>query len=202
MAATTITLDVLKGSIPAACFAADKAVSAAIVMVDGLETLALTIDSIVEGDEDTDEVVFGYDDSVVPSGVDLTECNFASFQCVCDSCEEKRCFEIIGPGADVETGDIHVAFLPGEMLVDQLRFYSPAPADDPLEVTIKFNGFSVATVEITDSGFLLDRTNFQPEFQDGVFEEDGEFTLSVLTAPTGDDAWQGLSLCLLGRWLS
>ena len=203
MAATTITLEVLRGSVPAACYEADQQVTAAIVLVDGLVQLSLTISSITTGSGDTDSVVFSYDDVVVPSGVDLTECNFASFQCVCDSCEEKRCFEIIGPESDVTVENVHIGFLPGDMLVDQLRFYSPTPnTDEPIAVTVKFNAFTVAYVVITGSGFIVDRTNFQSDFSDGVFEEDGEFTLEVSTAPTGDDAWRGLSMCLLGRWMT
>ena len=203
MAATTITLDVLKGSVPAACYEADQQVTAAIVLVDGLVQLSLTINSITTGSGDTDSVVFSYDDVVVPSGVDLTECNFASFQCVCDSCEEKRCFEIIGPESVVVEETVHIGFLPGDMLVDQLRFYSPSPStNESLGVTVKFNAYTVAHVVITGSGFIVDRTNFQSDFTDGVFEEDGEFTLEVTTAPTGDDAWSGLSMCLLGRWIT
>ena len=203
MAATTITLEVLKGSIPAACFEADQDVTAAIVLVDGLVQLSLTIDSITTGSGDTDSVVFSYDDAVVPSGVELAECNFASFQCVCDSCEEKRCYEIVGPDSAVTAETIHVGFLPGKMLVDQIRFYSPTPnTSDALTGVIKFNAFTVANVVIDGSGFIVDRTNFEYDFADGVFEEDGEFTLEISDAPTGDDAWQGLSLCLLGRWLT
>ena len=203
MAATTITLEVLKGSVPAACYEADQQVTAAIVLVDGLVQLSLTIDSITTGSGDTDSVVFSYDDSVVPSGVDLSECNFASFQCVCDSCEEKRCFEIIGPDSNVVEETVHIGFLPGDMLVDQLRFYSPSPSsNESVAATVKFNGYTVAHVVLTGSGFIVDRTNFQSDFTDGVFEEDGEFTLVVTDAPTGDDAWSGLSMCLLGRWIT
>lgn len=203
MAATTITLEVLRGSVPAACYEADQQVTAAIVLVDGLVQLSLTIDSITTGSGDTDSVVFSYDDDVVPSGVDLTECNFASFQCVCDSCEEKRCFEIIGPESVVVEETVHIGFIPGDMLVDQLRFYSPSPStNESLAVTVKFNSYTVANVVITGSGFIVDRTNFQSDFTDGVFEVDGEFTLEVTSAPTGDDAWSGLSMCLLGRWIT
>lgn len=202
MATTTISLAVLKGSIPAACNAAAKKVSAAIVLVAGLHSLDLTIQSVTTGSGDTDTVVFSYDDSVVPSGVDLSECNFASFQCVCDSCEEKRCFEIIGPDVAVITETVHVGFLPANMLVDQIRFYSPNPnLTTPVIATIKFNGFTVAYVEISGSGFILDRTNFQYDFASGVFAEDGEFSLVVTSAPTGDAAWEGLSMCLLGKWI-
>ena len=203
MAATTITLEVLRGSVFAVCYEADQQVTAAIVLVDGLVQLSLTISSITTGSGDTDSVVCSYDDAVVPSGVDLTECNFASFQCVCDSCEEKRCFEIIGPESVVVEESVHIGFLPGNMLVDQLRFYSPSPStNESLAVTVKFNAYTVAHVVITGSGFIVDRTNFQSDFTDGVFEEDGEFTLEVTTAPTGDDAWSGLSMCLLGRWIT
>jgi hypothetical protein len=201
MAATTITLEVLKGSIPAACFADEQEVTAAIVLVDGLLKLNLTIGSITTGSGDTDLVVFSYDDIVVPSGVDLAACNFASFQCVCDSCEEKRCFELIGPGVDVIPETVHVGFLPGDMLVDQIRFYSPSPnTSEHIGATIKFNGFSVASVDITGSGFIVDRTNFQSDFEDGFFEEDGEFTLLISSAPADTAAWKGLSMCLMGKW--
>ena len=203
MAATTITLAGLKGSIPAACNETGQQVTAAIVLVEGLVQLSLTITAITTGSGDTDSVVFSYDDSVVPSGVDLSECNFASFQCVCDSCEEKRCFEIIGPDTDIIEETVHIGFLPADMLVDQLRFYSPSPTTgSPVTVVVKFNAFTVATAVLTGSGFIVDRTNFQSDFTDGVFEEDGEFTLEVSDAPTGDDAWQGLTMCLLGRWIT
>jgi hypothetical protein len=201
MAATTITLEVLKGAIPPACDEAGQSVIAAIVLVDGLVQLSLTISSVTTGSGDTDSVVFSYNDEVVPSGVNLAACNFASFQCVCDSCEEKRCFEIIGPDTPVVAEVVHVGFLPGNMIVDQIRFYSPTPnTSSPLEVSVKFNGYTVGSAVLTGSGFILDRTNFESDFTDGVFEEDGEFTLLISDAPIGDDAWQGLSLCLLGRW--
>lgn len=202
MADTTITLEVLRGSIPAACFEADKRVSAAIVLVDGLTVLEMTVDSVTTGSGDTDSVVFSYDDVVVPSGVNLSECNFASFQCICDSCEEKRCYEVVGPDTNIITETIHVGFLPGAMVVDQIRVYSPNPTAEPVSVTVRFNGYSVASAELTGSGFILDRTNFQSDFTDGLFEEDGEFTLLVSEAPLGDDAWKGLTLCLLGHWVT
>ncbi len=201
MAATTITLEVLKGSIPAACYEASQGVTAAIVLVDGLVKLSLTIGSITTGSGDTDLVVFSYDDIVVPSGVDLAACNFASFQCVCDSCEEKRCFELIGPGVDVIPETVHVGFLPGDMLVDQIRFYSPTPnTSEPIEAVIKFNGFTVASAEISGSGFIVDRTNFDYYFEDGFFEEDGEFTLLIIDAPADPASWKGLTMCLMGKW--
>lgn len=202
MAATSITLDVLKGSIPAACFEATKSVVAAIVMVEGLTTLDLTITTVTEGDGDTDEVVFSYNDDVVPSGVDLTNCNFASFQCVCDSCEEKRCYEVIPPSDDVEVAEYHVGFIPANLIVDQIRFYSPAPnTADSITVSVRHNGTTVAAgIVVTGSGFIVDRTNFQSAFSDGVFDEDAKITVNVSDAPTGDDAWQGLQVCLLGKW--
>ena len=203
MAATTITLEVLKGAIPAACNEDDQRVIAAIVLVEDLVQLELTIDSVTTGSGDTDSVVFSYDDVVVPSGVDLAACNFASFQCVCDSCEEKRCFEVIGPESDVIAETVHVGFLPGAMLVDQIRFYSPTPnTGSPLEVSVKFNGYTVGSAVLTGSGFILDRTNFESDFTDGVFDEDGEFSLLISVAPEGSEAWRGLSICLLGRWLT
>ena len=204
MAATTITLDVLKGSIPAACFGASKDVVAAIVMVDGVTSLSLTITSIVEGDDDVDSVVFSYDDDVIPSGVELTNCNFASFQCVCDSCEDRRCSEVITPDSDIVLGEYLVGFIPGNFIVDQIRFYSPSPNTSlPVSVSVTLNDATViAGVEITDSGFVADRTNFQPSFSDGLFPEDSKVSVVVLDAPSGDDAWQGLQVCFIGKWVT
>ncbi len=202
MADATITLTVLRGSIPSACYVEGGEVSAAIVLVDGLLTLDLEITAIEVGTGDTDEVTFDYDDASVPEGIELSECNFASFQCICDCCAEKRCFEVVGPDDEIVDGAFHVGFLPGKLLVDQIRIYSPTPSGTNFNFTLYANGQAVTqSAATTGSPTVIERADFTNTFETGVLEEDTELTIVFNAAPSGGEAWEGFSLCLLGRWL-
>jgi hypothetical protein len=198
-----ITLTVLRGSIPSACYVVGGEVSAAIVLVDGLPALVLDIAGIEVGTGDTDEVTFAYDDVTVPAGVTLSECHFSSFQCICDCCAEKRCFEVVGPNVAVAEGSFHVGFLPGKMLVDQIRIYSPHPSGFNFEFVVLANGQPV-TVEqsTTNSPTVIERADFTEAFESGVLLEDTELYIVFNAVPTGGGEWNGLTLCLLGRWLA
>lgn len=201
MADAAITLTVLRGSIPDACYVDGGEVSASIALVEGLVALDLTITEIEVGTGDTDEVTFSYDDAGVPDDVVLEECNFSSFQCTCDCCAEKRCLEVVGPDDEVVDGTFHVTFIPGKLLLDQIRVYSPTPGT-PFNFTLYSNGVAVTnSTSATGSPTVIDRADFTAAFSDGVIDEDSELFVEFNGAPAGAGAWSGFQMCLLGRWM-
>jgi len=199
----TITVSVLKGAIPAACFRAGGLVVAQIVLIEDLTALDMAVTAIVEGEGDTDEVTFEYEGDFVPAGVVLAACNLSSFQCRCDCCSEKRYIEFIGPDTEVTDGNFFVGFLPGDMIVDQAKVYAATATAETFTLSVFLDGvlFFEATVDGTTT--VVSRSEFSGDFADtGWAPEDSRITATVAGAPTGDDAWSGLAICLLGRWFT
>lgn len=199
MTATDITVDLLRGSVPAACYTEGTLISATITQIEGLEALEMEIVSITVGEGDTDEVVLRYDADLIPAGAELEQCNLASFQCICDCCSERTCYEVIGPLDDVLAGVYHVGFLPGDTQVDQLRFYSPTPGDTALLVTMRVNGDILFENQPIEDLTIVDRTMFSAPYDTGLFPADAELTLEVIDpAMYTYNTWKGLTVCLLG----
>lgn len=199
----TITVPLLKGAIPAACYRAAGLVTAEIALVAGLTALEMTVTAISVGTGDTDEVTFEYEGGFVPAGVVLAPCNFASFQCRCDCCAEKRCMEVIGPQVAVVDDAYFVGFLPGDMIADQFKVYSASPTEDTFHLSLTADGEAVFAGVTVDGNTTISRSQWEEPFAStGFFAEDTKFEATVTGAPEGDAVWRGLTLCILGRWFT
>lgn len=203
MTPASITVEVLKGAIPAACFSAGQQIEAVIALIVGLESLRMTVEEITEGTGDTDTVILSYDADLIPVGAALAQCNLSSFQCLCDCCAEKRCFEVVAPTSDViEVTDLFGGYFPGNFQCDEVRVYPATRTDTSLVLTALIDGETLFSNQVIEQDVTtIPRATFLEPFSVyGIFTEDSKLTLNVVDAPTGDLAWQGLTLCFIGRW--
>lgn len=174
----------------------------------GLDTIETWVVSVQKGCGVSDRVVLRYDETMLPYGVKaLLACSVSGFVKQCDCCQVKICQEVVAPNSDIDEGTQHIMVMPGDFRLDEVKFYSPNPAQEPLLLQLFSGGLKVfpMPVEMCEESLTVKRVAFNGDFDSGLISQGDSVELSILSAPSYavyyGDPWKGLIVCLNGEWL-
>ena len=195
-------------SVPTGTFPADVGdkVRVSLKKVNGLEMIDAFVVSFITGCGVSDRVIFRYDETLLPYGVpQITACMITGFQKQCACCSAKMCYEVFGPEESVENSSRHVLTLPGDFRLDQIKYYSPDPADTPLELQVSIGGVNLFSysLEMGENVLTVNRAAFSADFDTGLIASGTTIEAVVTGGPAGmyyETPWHGLTLCLIGIW--
>ena len=197
------TLSVPTGTFPAA--EGDK-VRVSLKKLNGFEMIDAFVVDVVTGCGVSDRVTLRYDETLLPYGANqITACMVTGFQKQCDCCLARMCHEVFGPDESVEVSSRHVLTLPGDFRLDQIKYYSPSPADVPLELQVSIGGVNLFShdLEMGENVLTVNRAAFSADFDTGLIASGTTIEAVVTGGPEGmnyETPWRGLTLCLNGIW--
>lgn len=174
--------------------------------LNGLETVDALVVKVVKGCGVADRVSLRYDETLLPYGVvAVLTCNITGFQKLCDCCGAKMCYEVFGPTEIVREVTRHVFLFPGDFRLDQIKLYSPNPAQVPLLVQVWMGDTMLFPhhLEMTGKSLTVNRAAFSADFSHGLIPAASKVKLQIVGGPEEmyyQTPWKGVTLCLNGVW--